>query len=122
MGQLLLYLILSGAVTNERALAVRNESTVPIRGLLAVVDGYERRIPPVARGSVVVRAPGGAKGPWEIFRVRDDKRTHLASCDRMDDAPGRAGWNTLRLVAPDAGPTTDCVLVIEPRDWSAAQR
>jgi hypothetical protein len=119
MQQLLLNLILIGAVTDERALAVRNESTVSIRGLLAVVDGHERRIPTVARGSVVVRAPGSAKGPWEIFRVRDGKRTRLGSCGRMDDAPGRAGWSTLRLVAPNAGPTAECVLVIEPREWSA---
>jgi hypothetical protein len=108
-------------LTDERVLAVRNESTVSVRGLFAEIHGAEKRIPPVApRGSVVVRVRTNTERPWEIFRVRDGQRERLGACGRID--AGRPGWSTLHLVSPSAGPARDCVLAMQPNEWKAAQQ
>jgi hypothetical protein len=99
--------------SDERTLAVRNQSSVAVRGLVAEIAGTEKRIPPVApRGSVVVKVRTDSTKPWEIFRARDGLRERLGECGRIDS--DRPDWSTVPLVSPDAGPSGDCVLVILP--------
>ena|SRR5438094_6691104 len=108
---------------DERVLVVRNESAVAVRGLVAELDGSEKRIPPVApRGSVVVRVPRSTEKPWVIFRIRDSKRERLGSCGQLGAVPERPTWSVLRLVSPAAGSASDCVLVMSSDRWRAAQR
>ena len=98
---------------DEHRLTVRNETGLPVDGLVVAIKSHEMPVGRLTPGaSTVLTMRLNAESHWDIFLVRGNTRKHLGTCGYTGTTPGRPTEHTLRVVQSRDGDDHDCIVAL----------